>query len=364
MSKIVIEARESGTSTGRYVDKLVEHLQGLKTDHEFIVLAKSHRVAFFKKIAPKFKIIECPYKEFTFAEQIGFLKQLRELNADLVHFTMVQQPILYRGKVVTTMNDLTTVRFIEPSKKGLVYMIKWQVYKWVNKIVARKSTALLTFTEFVKDDVAKYAHINSRKVTAVYLGADEITAKAEPVEGLEDQKFIMYIGRPFFHKNLRRLIEAFAQIRQSHPGLRLVLAGKYDNLYKRIDKFAEQHKIKNIIFTDFVSEGQLKWLYEHTSAYVFPSLSEGFGLPGLEAMVAGAPVVSSNATCLPEVYKDGAEYFDPLDIQNMASAITKVLDDDKLRDQLIRRGKVIASKYSWQKTAEQTLEVYNRALSE
>ncbi|MGH7249722.1 MAG: glycosyltransferase family 4 protein, partial [Minisyncoccia bacterium] len=333
---IVIEARESGTSTGRYVDKLVEHLHKLDSKHKYIVLAKPHRVAFFKKIAPKFKTVECQYKEFTFAEQIGLLKQLNKLKPDLTHFTMVQQPIFYRGKTVTTMNDLTTVRFREPSKSTPVYIIKWYVYRWVNKIVARKSTALLTFTEFVKDDVAKYAHVNSRKITPIYLGANEIIAKAEPVEGLEGQRFIMYIGRSFVHKNLPRLIDAFALIRQSHPGLRLVLAGKYDDLYKRIDKFAQQKGIKNIVFTDFVSEGQLRWLYENTSAYVFPSLSEGFGLPGLEAMIAGAPVVSSNATCLPEVYKDGAEYFDPYDVEDMAAAITRVLDDEKLRASLVR----------------------------
>lgn len=364
MSKIVIDARESGTSSGRYVDKLIEHLHKLKTDHSFIVLAKEPRLAYMRKIAPQFKTLGCSIKEFTFAEQIGYLKQLNGLKADLVHFIMVQQPVLYRGKVVTTMNDLTTVRFRNPSKNWLVFTVKQEVYKWVNKIVARKSKALLTFTEFVKDDVAKFTHTNSRKITVTYLAADAIEAKPEPIEDLEDQKFIMYVGRPLPHKNLERLIEAFALVRQSHPGLRLVLAGKQDVLYKKIAKQVEQNQVKNVVFTGYISDGQLRWLYEHTAAYIFPSLSEGFGLPGLEAMIAGAPVVSSNATCLPEVYKEGAEYFDPLDVNDMAKSITKVLDDEVLRKKLISRGKVIASKYSWQKTAEQTLEVYNQVLSE
>jgi glycosyltransferase involved in cell wall biosynthesis len=112
-----------------------------------------------------------------------------------------------------------------------------------------------------------------------------------------------------------------------------------------------------------VSEGQLRWLYENCAAYVFPSLSEGFGLPGLEAMVHGAPVVSSNATCLPEVYGEAAHYFDPLDVDDIASKIGETLDNEALRSNLIKKGKEQAAKYSWRRTAEQTLEVYEKALN-
>ncbi len=362
MSKIVIDARESGTSTGRYEDKLIEHLHGLKTTHKFVILTKQHRMDFMHKIAPKFTAVECPYKEFTFAEQLDLLKQLRKLEPDLVHFGMAQQPILYRGKAVTTMHDLTTARFRNPSKNWLLFTIKQLVYKWVNKIAARKSRAVITASEFVKDDVAKFAHINSRKITVTYEAAEPIIDKATPVDEVVNQQFIMYVGRPMPHKNLARLIEAFNLIRQSRPALKLVLAGRLDDNYRRIERHVLHEKIKNVVFTDFVSDGQLRWLYEHTEAYVFPSLSEGFGLPGLEAMVAGAPVVSSNATCLPEVYKDGAEYFDPLSVEDMASAIGRVLDDDKLSAQLVRHGHAVAAKYSWQRTAQETLAVYNQVL--
>src|SRR3990167_10594431 len=132
MPRIVIDARESGTSTGRYIDKVIEHLSKLKSEHQFIVLTKEHRIKYIKKVAPNFDIIESPYKEFSFSEQIDLLKQIKKLNADLVHFGMVQQPILYRGKVVTTMHDLTTARFTNPSKNWLVFKFKQQVYKWVN----------------------------------------------------------------------------------------------------------------------------------------------------------------------------------------------------------------------------------------
>src|SRR5467141_2315887 len=109
MKKIVIDARESGTSTGRYIDKLVEYLHKLQPGFEIIVLAKSHRIDYLKKAAPSFGVLEANYKEFSFAEQLGYAWFLRSLRADLVHFGKDHQPILYRGKTITTMHDLTTV---------------------------------------------------------------------------------------------------------------------------------------------------------------------------------------------------------------------------------------------------------------
>ncbi len=160
----------------------------------------------------------------------------------------------------------------------------------------------------------------------------------------------------------RTLVAAFAELRQTYPSLRLVLAGKRDVLFRRLERQTQIKGIKNVIFTGFVSDGQLRWLYEHTKAYIFPSLSEGFGLPGLEAMMHGAPVVSSNATCLPEVYKDAVIYFDPLDIEDMAARIHDILTDEKLRKQLIAKGTALANSYSWLRLAEQTLAVYQEVL--
>ncbi len=363
MKHIVIDGRELRTSTGRYVERLLHYLQKIDTSNEYTVLLKPKDFDEWRPTNKRFTKVACPYKEFTFAEQIGLLKQLRELKPDLVHFAMAQQPILYRGKVVTTVHDLTTTRFRNPAKNRLVFTIKQQVYKLVNKIVAHKSVAIIVPTEFVKNDVAKFARINSRKINVTYEAADKIIEDPKPVEGLDDSaQFILYVGRPQPHKNLDRLVDAFLLLRQENPGLRLVLTGEKDVLYKRIEKKVRAKAITNVIFTGFVSEGQLRWLYEHTAAYVFPSLSEGFGLPGLEAMQHGAPVVSSNATCLPEVYKDAAEYFDPLNVEEMAESIKKVLDDEALRKHLIARGNSVANSYSWQRMAEQTLEVYKNVL--
>lgn len=360
MRRVVIDARESGTSTGRYIDKLVEHLHAYKPKMEIIILTKPERLEVMTSIAPAFPVIETPFREFTFGEQLGFRRQLNGLQADLVHFGIVQQPVLYRGAAVTTMHDLTTVRFRNPSKNPIVFWAKQQVYKWVNKKAARKSAAILTPTQFVKDDVVAFTGVRPDKITVTYEAADYITDEPAPIESLADKQFIMYVGRPMPHKNLGRLIDAYTELKKTHPDLHLVLAGKKDALYEAHERRVRDEGITGVTFTGFVSDAQLRWLYEHCQAYVFPSLSEGFGLPGLEAMAHGAPVASSNATCLPEVYGDAAEYFDPNSIQSIVTAIDRILTDETRRAELIALGQKQAQKYSWRRTAEQTLAVYEQ----
>lgn len=359
---IVIDARESGTSTGRYIDKLIEHLHQLEPEHRISLLAKPHRLEYLAAIAPRFAGIESPHKEFSFAEQIQLKQQIDSLEADLVHFTMVQQPVLYRGPVVTTMHDLTTARFHNPDKNQLVFTIKQQVYKWVNKRVARKSAAIITPSEFVRRDVVTFCSVSADKINVTYESADDLPTPAQTISGLTDKQFIMYIGRPTPHKNLDRLIEAFQKLQADHPDLHLVLAGKKDANYRRIEASVQQQGISNVFFTDFISDQQLRWLYQNCAAYVFPSLSEGFGLPGLEAMRHGAPVASSKATCLPEIYGDAALYFDPFKPTDIAAKVHRLLNDDKLRQAFIVKGKHQADKYSWQRMAQQTLDVYDQIL--
>jgi glycosyltransferase involved in cell wall biosynthesis len=362
MAKIVIDARELRTSTGRYIERLLHYLQQTESEHQYIVLLKPGDIDGWEATNPNFQKLASPYKEFTFGEQMGLLPQLNSLKADLVHFGMTQQPVLYKGKAVTTIHDLTTLRFVNPDKQPVVFKVKQHVYERVVKRAANKSKAIITPSQFVKDDLVEFAKIDPAKVTVTHEAADPIAESATPLPDLQNRKFIMYVGRPTPHKNLERLVEAFALLRASHPDLTLVLAGKRDANYRRIESEVKQKGIKNVLFTDFVSEGELRWLYENCQAYVFPSLSEGFGLPGLEAMAHCAPVVSSNATCLPEVYGGAAHYFDPIDTQSMADAINEVLTDKNLRDKLVEAGKGQVKKFSWQRMAEQTLRVYDAAL--
>jgi glycosyltransferase involved in cell wall biosynthesis len=364
MKRIVIDARELRTSTGRYMERLLHYLQEIDRDHEYIVLLKPNDIAGWNPVRANFSKHVCPHQEFGFSEQFGFKKQLDGLRPDLVHFGMVQQPVWYRGKVVTTVHDLTTMRFSNPSKNSAIFTFKQQVYKYVVWRAAHKSAALITPSQFVAGDVVRFTGVRRDKVTVAYEAADAIPARPKPLAKLEGRKFLLYVGRPMPHKNLERLIEAFAPLKRKYPQLMLVMAGRKDANYERIEDNAYVNGVKNLYFPGFVTENQLRWLYEHCEAYVFPSLSEGFGLPGLEAMRHGAPVISSNATCLPEIYGDAAQYFDPKDTAAITASIDKVLGDSGLRSELIEKGRAQVDGYSWRRMAEQTLDVYKKALGE
>jgi glycosyltransferase involved in cell wall biosynthesis len=176
------------------------------------------------------------------------------------------------------------------------------------------------------------------------------------------KEFMLYVGQQSDYKNIRRLGDAHQELLQKYPGLGLILVGKINASALKNKEYFESQRYRNIIFTDFLPDSQRDWLYANTSAYVFPSLMEGFGLPGLEAMGYGAPVVSSNATCLPEVYGDAAYYFNPNNTDDMARAIDEVLNDKKLRNDLIQKGYKQIKKYSWRHMAEQTHRIYMNAL--
>ncbi|HSX07924.1 MAG TPA: glycosyltransferase family 1 protein [Candidatus Saccharimonadales bacterium] len=364
MKRIVIDARELRTSTGRYVERLLHYLQQVDSGHDYVVLLQPKDMDGWQPTNPHFTKVATPFKEFTFGEQLGFMGQIKSLRPDLVFFPMVQQPVLYRGKTVTCMQDLTGIRFRNPTKNPLVYSVKQQIYKWVNKYVARKSDALIAPTNFVADDVAAYTHVPREKFTVTYESADYLPGEPEPLPALQNKKFIMYVGRPQPHKNLWRLVEAFQILKQQFPDLQLALVGKKDDMYRIIVRRVQAAGIPDVVFTDFVSDAALKWMYENCQAYIFPSLSEGFGLPGLEAMRHGAAVASSNATCLPEVNGDAAHYFDPLDVTDMAAKIAEIIAEPTLKKQLIAKGKAQVAKYSWKRMAEQTLQVFQKTLAE
>lgn len=361
MKKIVIDAREYPTTTGRYVRKLLEYLEeidGGNTERSYAVLIKSKDFDSYQPSAANFTKVVSDYKEFTFSEQLGLKRQVELLKPDLVHFTMTQQPIWYKGKVVTTMHDLTTLRFVNPTKNYVVFKLKQWVYSYVVKKVATKSQKIITISDFVKSDLLAYTRAPEDKIAVTLEAADKITVKPVPYQSLVGRNFLLYVGRSQPHKNLSRLLEAFALLTGHHTDLKLVFVGKKDGASEILKQQADRNGIKNFIQTGYVEEGELRWLYENCSAYVFPSLSEGFGLPSLEAMMHGAPVASSNATCLPEINGPGAHYFDPEDIEDMTAKINDVLTDEKLRKKLIANGKSQVKKYSWKRMARQTLDVY------
>lgn len=364
MKHIVIDARIISSSTGRYVERLLHYLEQLDTTNRYTVLVRKKDKQYWKPTNPNFSIEIADYTPYGFAEQTGFLRQLQRYKADLVHFTQVHQPILYSGRKVSTVHDFTLLNTYNPDKNWLVFRSKQLIGRFVFRHVAKTSAAVICPTNYTRDELLRRYAVSPEKVVTTHLAGEMRTTDVTPYPDLMNEPFIMYVGQQSEYKNIARLGDAHQALLKKHPNLKLVLVGKIDPAAKRNQNYFEAKSYKNIVFTGFTDDDQLNWLYKHTSAYVFPSRMEGFGLPGIEAMMMGAPVVSSSATCLPEVYEDAAHYFNPLDSDDMVSKINDVLSDKTLRSKLIKKGRIQAKKYSWKKTAEQTLAVYRSVLGQ
>jgi len=360
--KIAIDARIINSSTGRYVERLIHHLEKIDSKNQYFILVLKKDLNFYKPTNSNFKIIEADFDSYSMAEQFGLLKLLNQLKPDLVHFCMPQQPVLYRGAHVTTVHDLNLLHTYNSDKNFIIYKLKQLVGRFVFYYIAHSSAHIITPSNYTRDEYAKFAHIKPSKITVTYEAADLSNITPKPYKPLQDKKFLLYVGQQSDYKNIRRLMQAHQQLRQQHPDLLLVLVGRLSGkngvpLVQNRD-WAVKQGFEGIVFTDFLPDNQLQWAFQHCATYCFPSLMEGFGLPPLEAMAAGAPVASSNATCLPEVNGNAAHYFDPLDVNDMAAKINDVLTNPALRRHLIKAGKEHVTQFSWGKMAKQTLAVY------
>lgn len=364
MSKrIAIDARIINSSTGRYVERLVTYLQEVDTHNQYIVLVPSKDKDYWKPTAKNFSIQTVDYKNYSFGEQLGFCKFLYDLDVDLVHFCMPQQPLFYTKPHVTTVHDMTLLKTYNSDKNWLSYHLKQLVGRVLFYTIGHTSAQIIVPTLFTKKEYQAHSRIADDKITLTYEAADVLSKKPqEPAQLGGAKDFILYVGQQSDYKNVRRLMQAHQTLRATRPDLQLVLVGSLNESAKRNKAWAEGKGLKGIIYTGFVSDDELAWLYKNCRTYVFPSLMEGFGLPGLEAMIHGAPVASSSATCLPEVYGDAALYFDPLSVQDMAKTIRQIIDDEALRAELIEKGYTQAAKYSWKRMAVQTKAVYEKVL--
>lgn len=365
MSKhIVIDNRIRRASTGRYSDRLVEHLQSIDQSNHYTILVESSDT--WQPKAVNFSVEFCDYDQFSLnpLQQIGFARQLYKLRPDLVHFPMNQQPIFYFGKVVTSTLDLTMLYHTRAGKTSLpIHWLKMVGYRFLFWYSNWRSKAIITLTNYTKAELGKRYRFTRKKTSVTYCASEPPISLPAVQPSLVNEPFVLYVGTAFPHKNLERLISGFEIVHKKHPELKLVLTGKTEYYYQELKKYAEGSSVAaHIVFTGFASETELKWLYQHAIAYVFPSLSEGFGLPGLEAMAHDCPVISSDATCLPEVYRNAALYFDPKNTQDMADKIEQVLINPSVRTELIAAGKQVVAQYSWPKMAEETLVVYKKVL--
>lgn len=361
MAHIAIDARIINSSTGTYVERLLHYLEQIDTTNRYSVIVPTKDLSYWQPTNPNFTVIAGDFKNYSFAEQTTFKRFLDQLSPDLVHFCMPQQPVRYKGATVTTFHDLSLLRVYNSDKNWLVYHLKQLVGKYIFARVARQTNHIIVPTDFVAHDVASTLNVSPGKITRTYEAADIAIETTEPYTHPFTQ-FILYVGQQSDYKNIRRLGEAHQQLLDKHPDLGLILVGRLNKSALSNKAYFEGRAYQNILFTDFIPDSQRDWLYTQAAAYVFPSLTEGFGLPGLEAMGYGAPVVSSNATCLPEVYGDAAHYFNPLSVDDIARAVNDVITDAPLRQSLIANGYRQIAKYSWQQMAEQTFQIYEDVL--
>jgi glycosyltransferase involved in cell wall biosynthesis len=357
---IAIDARIINSSTGRYVERLLTNLEQIDSTNTYTVMVRQKDADYWKPTGSNFKVVIADFPNYSFPEQIGFTFFLNRLKPDLVHFCMPQQPLLYRGKRVTTVHDLTLVRFENIDMNPIIYKIRKQIFTQLLKNVVKRSKAVFTPTEYVRQDVLNFTSpAYSSKVMKTLEAWDAVAADLEVIPELDKKDFVFFVGNAFPYKNIDTILDAFTNVQKKHPNLHLGLAGKKDIFYEQIEQRAKELGISDHVhILGFISEGQKRWMFRNGKAYIIASFSEGFHIPGLEAMAEDCPVISSDATCLPEVYEKAAYYFDPHKTDELEHAIERLLTDEKLRATLIKAGKKQLGTFSWRRMAEQTHAVY------
>ncbi len=362
--KIVIDGRMLGwTGIGRYTKALLEELPKLDSNNEYVVLIQRKDWAKWEPAAPNFHKAEVNIEPYSLGEQLKLPSVLKRLQPDLVHFLSFNAPIFYGGRRVTTIHDATLLDFKLYRGGGLLVII-YELKYWAMRLVFRRSVRasrhLITDTEQVKSVLVERGYTAPAKVTAIHLGPPPLPST--PIT-THPRDYLLYVGNLYASKNLRRLVAAIPLLRQNHPELRLVIVGQADVYAAQLAAYAAELGVSDAVtLTGFVTDQELADYYSHARLYVFPSLSEGFGLPPLEAMALGLPVAASNASCIPEVLGDAAVYFNPLDSTDMAQVIDKLLADPKRLAELKRRGRAHVKTFSWKDMAARTVQVYKDSL--
>lgn len=361
--KIGIDARMFGPKQGglgRYIEQLILHLEKIDRANEYVVFLRKNNWDEYNPAAPNFIKVLADIPWYGWAEQVKMPGIIKQEKIELMHFPHWNVPIFFNAPYIVTIHDLLLLHY--PTRKAstlgtLAYWFKNLAYKIVLRHAVKKAKAIITPSEFTKKDVMSTFNLPAEKITATHLAPYKDNTAVKDSRALAlPEPYILYVGVAYPHKNLDRLLLAWKIFTEKYGSkYHLVLSGKHNYFYK---KLLDSTKSDNIIFTDFLTDADLSAVYDHASLFVFPSLYEGFGMPPLEAMAHGVPVISSHSTCLREILGDAAYYFDPEQPAEIAAAIRTVLTDQTLRNNLLEKAKNVLSRYSWEETARQTLNIY------
>jgi glycosyltransferase involved in cell wall biosynthesis len=297
-------------------------------------------------------------------EQLVQPQVLRRISADVVHGPVFVGPLVAPCPVVTTIHDLSFIRFPHLFRPGNRFYLKF-----MTQLSARRSRRLIAVSEHAASEAVHLLGVSREKITVIYHGVDPVfqplptnqVAAFRERQGLT-HPFVLFVGTLEPRKNLKHLIEAFSRVHDGRTQLVLV-GGKgwlYDDLFARVE---ELNLSEAVLFPGYVRSEELPLWYNAATVLAYPSLYEGFGMPVTEAQACGTPVLTSNTSSLPEAGGKAALLVNPRDVEEIAAGLSRILGDQALRKDLRERGLAHARRFSWSRTAEQTMQVYRRALT-
>ena len=375
--KVLIDARMYGlenSGIGRYLINLIKYLTESKNDLQFVVLLKEN---YFNelKLPENWKKVLADFRHYTFEEQIKLPGIISKEEPSLVHFPHFNTPFFWKGKNVLTIHDLTTQRQgMESSNLPFVkYFLKRITFLIIASNAVKDSMKIITPSDAVKEDVVKYYSVSPSKIKTIYEGVSgflgDKESKTSNLEILTKYKlkkpYFLYVGNAYLHKNLEKAIEAMALLnkKRSEQAI-LAIVGSRDVFKKRLEKMVIEHGADIYVkLLGYVPDEELQVLYKSSVAFVYPSLSEGFGLQGLEAMQNNTLLLASDIKVFKEIYKGNAFYFDPKDPASISGAMDYMLNLEKnKKEKFIQKSKEFIKKYSWSKMAKETLSIYESCI--
>ena len=372
---IVIDARRiRDFGIGTYIRGLVHALATIDTTNQYTLVSGPADVRTLGGLPANFRSAIYARTDSDALDNVAFPFFLQGLSPDLVHIPLNRVPLLMFRPYVVTIHDMANLLFPEVGSDFHMHLRRYRFRRGLER-----AARVVAVSDATKRDVENLMGVRPNRIRRVYNAPDPGFLEHGRSSGPEEHQLIMeryQIGYPFLlyagniraHKNVPRLVEAFAVVRgqlAAHPvykDLRLVIIGDTISQYPAVRQAVIKSRVEQMVrFLGFVPFETLRCFYESAAAFVFPSRYEGFGLPPLEAMACGTPVVTSNVSSLPEVVGDAAVLVNPANVFDIARGIRDVLLDEALRTELIRRGREQASRFSWERTARQMLEIYQEA---
>jgi glycosyltransferase involved in cell wall biosynthesis len=336
----------------------------MDSETEYVLLCQEPDLGIATHLGPNFRTVLEPSPNYSIREQLHVPWVLMRERPDVFHAPHYILPPAVRCRSVVTIHDTIHLTFPQylPNKLAYAYA---RGSMWA---AVRHSHRILTVSEASKRDILRFFPMPEEKVVVVHNAIDERFSRdprPEEVERVRErfqlqQRFVLYVGNIKPHKNLERLIEAFHALRRGElEDLKLLIIGDQISKYPALRRAVHRLKLhKHVRFLGYLPDDTLAILYRLAAVFVFPSLYEGFGLPPLEAMASGAPVVTSNVSSLPEVTGDAAVLVDPYDVGAIEAGMHRVLTDPVLAMEMRRKGLLRAREFSWERSVAKTWEVY------